>query len=60
MGVKNRIDYIASHNKGTTLINGVKRARTNTIIQAEMAVIGIISYYLYHNLEILKKVWQGQ
>ena len=38
---ENRIDFIASHNKGTTLINDEKVARTETILEAEKYIIGI-------------------
>ena len=38
---ENRIDFIASHNKGTTLINDEKVARTETILEAEKFIIGI-------------------
>ena len=40
--VGSRIDFIASHNKGTSMINGEKAARTETILEAEKYIIGTI------------------
>ena len=38
---ENRIDFIASHNKGTTTVNDERVARTETILEAEKYIIGM-------------------
>ena len=38
---ENRIDFIASHNKGTTTVNEERFARTETILEAEKYIIGM-------------------
>ena len=40
-----RIDFIATHSKGTTSINGKRVARTTTILNSEKTVIGVKLYY---------------